>query len=181
MFNLFKKQKTDVNKVEEIFVHSRLNFVHNPKEIEVFKFYLKPIYDQKLSDMKADNVFICNGVVEYVGYTAIYPVFKMPKKMPATRMISIRKIMCIGSVVVNTTTNEIECLSSEFTGMNLEEINSTSLNMIINNDTLTSIMCMHNNGPVKFEIVEGDDIDRETYERSITLNNVIELVLDDYS
>lgn len=181
MFNLFKKPKTDVNKANEIFVHSRLNFAHNPKEIEVFKFYLKPDYDQKLSDMKADNVFICNGVVEFVGSNAIYPVFKMPKKMPATRMISIRKIMCICAVVVNTTTREIEYLSTDFAGMSLEEINSTTLNTIINNDTGVSIMRMHNNGPVKFEVVEGDNIDRWTYEKSVTLNNVIELVLDDYS
>jgi murein L,D-transpeptidase YafK len=177
MFNLFKKQKNTKIVEKEILVHSRLNFAHDPDAIVVFKFYFKPKYDNRLSDMKPDNVFVCDGIVEYIGDHAIYPVFKMPKKLPATRMISIKKIMCIGSITIDNETNEIEELDSRFTGMSLEEVNSAIANTVVNNDTFVTIMNLDES--VYFNFVDGDDIDLETYERSITLNNDLVLVMDE--
>ena len=177
MFNLFKKQKTTEIVEKEILVHSRLNFAHDPDSFTVFKFYLKPSYEDKISEMKSNNVFICNGVAEHIAEESICPIFKMPKKLPATRMISTKKIICIGSIVINNTTKEILRLDSRFTGMSLEEINEAILNISIDNDTLVSIM--NTEETVQYEIVEGDDIDFETFETSVTLNNVLTLVMNE--
>lgn len=180
MFNPFKKQKKIepevVYETKEVKVYSRLKFAHNPSEIHVLKFFFIPKVETKLSDVLVNKVFMYRGIAADDTPTIEYPIFKMPNKLPASKLVSNKKINCIGAIIVDDCTHEIKGLSSKFSGMSLEDINEITWGATFDENTLVTLMSYDNT--IQLEVVDGD-VDIETYDRSITLNNVLELVMND--
>lgn len=186
MFNIFKKQKkvkTEEVKVEsvpvyetkEVEVYSRLTFAHNPNEIVVLKYFFVPENETRWIDVLAKKVFVYKGI-DHDNKSTVYPVFKMPSTLPATKLVSNKKIICIGAFIVDNETNEIKELTNDYTGMCLEEFINTVWvhDEPINENTNVFIMTMQN--VIKIEYIDGE-VDLKTYNRSITLDNVINFIM----
>ena len=182
-FNCFKKHRREpivkieekiVEKLVEVPVPSRFKFAHDV--ISVVNYSLNTTEKTKYSDITADTVFISNEIsfTEDTG-NSFYPVFIMPNALPKTRLVTGKKVICVGTIVVDTNDN-IKAITDEFTGESLEYIAAT-LNLVELNE-MSDVTIMNMNDVIHSNVIDGD-IDLETFERFILLKNNLKLIMND--
>jgi hypothetical protein len=160
-------------KIVEVPVKSRFTFAHDNNEIIVCNDYLRTTITSTYEHLSENKKFIiyCKDVCG----VKVYPVFKMPKSLPITRLISRKKVMCIGSLVVDD--NSMICnISDEFIGWSLEEVAEELSWNAINNDT--PVVVMNRDDVITSEIIN-DQIDFDTFEKYIILKNTLALFVNE--
>ena len=166
-----KKQKNEPEvQIKEVPVHSRFTFAHDPKGIEVKKYYLNTDIELiKPRDIQPEQIFIVKTDNNYFyNNKRVYHVFKMPSILPKTKLISLNKIICIGSIV---TDNELEILYTTpiYAGQSLLELYITDpiCHIILNNEACCSITT----SDIFKTTTITDDIDLNTFSQFICLYN----------
>lgn len=178
MFNLFKKHKItepEIKIVEkevkvevpvEVRIPSRFTFAHD-ENINVKKYYLKNDVSVKFADIKAEELFICKDLAEsmvkneteFVSTKEMYFVFKMPAILPTTKLISPKKVICVGHIVVDKTTMELCSIHSEGVGLTLADF-------MADISEEAEFIIMKRESAISDEIIEGN-IDYVTFRQSM--------------
>lgn len=183
--NFFKRRKSNNHKEDSVQeqsqiiaekVYSRFTFAHNNDDIFVIRYYLDDSGKSAYTEISEDTVFISGDIFMINSDNSmIIPVFKTPKNLPKTRLVTGKKVICIGSLIINDSTDEIIGLSNNFTGMSLEDIvNDISIQPL--NET-SEITVMDRNNVIVEEVISGD-IDIDTFEKSVTLKNTINSLMN---
>lgn len=127
-FNLFKKQKHEIEKeeAEKVIENveeplSRFTFAYDDS-IEVCKHILNEVKNTTLAELKANDRFIFDRIYSEDKTIISYPVFQMPETLPSTKVVSPSKIICIGSMDTDAKTGEILLVTSQFTAKTLDKV-----------------------------------------------------------
>ena len=193
--NIFKRIKISFNKkktreqvketeiqIKEVPVYSRFTFAHDNVSIPVKKYFINKNVDMAgLQDIEANQIFMLNDIsiigntYKYIGNNKFdfmdepiyfYPIFRMPEELPKTKLISINKIMCIGTIITNID-GEILYTSSHISGLSLSKIyEKYSIHNELTTSRFYSIMKPE---IFKYEVVDGP-IDLNTFSRFSCLN-----------
>ena len=176
-FKLFKKKQQVLEeipeKIVEVPVKSRFTFAHDNNEILVCNDYFNTTNTSAYETVSENKKFViwCKDVCG----VKVYPVFKMPKTLPITRLISSKKVMCIGSLIVGDD-SMIHGISDEFIGWSLEEVAQELEWTTINNDT--PVVMMDRDDVITSEVIK-DQIDFDTFEKYIILKNTLALFVNE--
>lgn len=183
---LFNRKKTApepevIEKVEvvEKEVYSRFTFAHD-EDLVVKSFKFKNDSTAQYSDLCAGTVFTPKAIVNAVDGKLIYYIFRLPNELPATRLVTPKKVLCLGVVVVNDCTGEIEdIIHNDWVGVSLEcFINQGLFNAT--DFTMDSNVIVMNRANVIEEVTNVDElIDYDTFVRSVVIEASLESVTED--
>ena len=171
-FNFFKKNN---KQKEPEKVYSRFTFAHDDDDIDVERFFINFAKTTQYSEISADTVFICEDIYDLYCNEYITPIFKMPKSLPITKLVSSKKVICIGAIITNED-DLIYSISNKFTGMSLEDVVAE----INENDDLTEtseVTIMNMSDVIRTEVIDGQ-IDFGTLSRYVTLKNTLRLLMN---
>ena len=183
--NLFKKRTTPepeviekiIEKVVEVPVEvekpSRFTFAYDDTVV-VKRFNFIGDVTTKCADLLEGTVF-AHPILD--NDNILYYIFKLPNVLPSTRLVTPKKISCLGSIIVDRYTNEIKGVTSDFVGTTLDNFISIGA---ISADVFTeeSGVIVMNKEDVISETVNCDDIDYNTFVQSIIVENRLDSVLN---
>ena len=195
LFDFFKKQTPEAQTSEpkiireevkvEVPVYSRFKFAHeDANNIHVKKYYLNLNTTTKYSDVPANDVFIYRLSGTF-GTDFIYPVFRMPETLPATKSASPKKVICIGCFVVSSNDdlgeNEIQYFDTMYSGKSLDDmVNDFHLEQVCDSlESDTEVYIMDCGNPITSKVITGE-IDLDEFEKYLTLKNTIRFVTTNY-
>ena len=129
-FRFFKKARPEVvtEKVEvEVKVPSRFTFAH--EDITVLRYFMQtsPCHTPYAS-VGAEAIFTFTAPISVrnqYGEVALCPVFRMPKTMPVTKLISPKRVVCIGCLIKDIYNDEIIAWEGDLVGETLESVCET--------------------------------------------------------
>ena len=173
---LFKKRKPEIIEVEKIVEKdvrievekaSRFTFAHSD-DIDVVKFYFTNTRNTKAVDLRANSrfVFFCTT---YNETKLCYPVFQMPIDIATTRLTSSKRIICVGSIIVDYATSEIVEVNDAFSGVSMMDI-MKQLNVLEQFDENSDVTTATDNDIITRESISGE-INFDTFAKFITINH----------
>jgi hypothetical protein len=138
--------------------------------MNVKAYFFKPKFNTVYTNVSANDVFLHTTI----GIDYVYPVFKMPKTLPTTRLVSNKKIICVGCIKVNEN-DEIFDVNTDCVGMCLEDMAATFGFACPSEDTIACIM--KRDDVIEAKDVIGD-VSLETFKRSIIVNKELDDIMN---
>ena len=165
-------------------VYSRFTFAHDDT-IDVKSYHLvvngkecetcDSNCDSRYGSLPAGTVFLYNKMAFDMDYNRkIYPIFALPSSLPATKLISAKKVLCLGAIIIDAD-DEIQEFSNNFTGTSMEELFGMGCIDLLTEDSIVTVMNYKN---VIEEVSCKGDINLTAFERFITVKNSLNLVMN---
>ena len=172
--HLFNKQKPAPEViVKEVPCTSRFTFAHDDVPVDQYVF----VADNQSSygSINANEVFttvvpLCFNE-HTTGNEVAYPIFKMPKLMPTTKLISPKRVVCLGCMIVDAVTDEIIRIDWSYAGMTMEEVCGTAITL-----TEADIVFKMITSEVIKQVQINGDITEQVYARYICIKDALQYI-----
>ena len=183
--NLFKRKQVAtpepevIEKIKEVFVekevpvYSKFTFAHDNNVI-LNKYYLNIEKQVRYADLAdCDEFAIKSETASNIDDgLSVYFTFKMPDVIPATKLVTPKKVLCTGSMVI--------CEDSEIIEVNNQHV-CDSLEEMVNAGVIeaipvenTCVICLEDDVITK-KLIEDDKVDYFTFVTSVVLESVLDI------
>ena len=169
-----KIKEVVVEKPVEVPVHSRFTFAHS-NDVVLYRYFLDTNKKVRYAELGACSEFAIKSetISDDAEGQSVYFTFKMPDAIPATKLVTPKKVLCTGSMTVLEDSEIIRVDNTTRVCDSLEELVNIGLIDDLPMDDTTVINLVDE--VITTQLIVDETVDLDTFVRSVVLDSLLDI------